>query len=217
MATMDPRLARSRVALADAVFALASEQRIETVRISEVARRAGISRSTLYNHGRSPSELLEHLLDTELTALREQFAASIAPRSSEAGFEEGVAGVVSHVVVHLPVYEIALSDPPSSRIHHLLSTHLSATLADFLHAVPDQVAVPEGFDRAEHLSATIDAISAYAAHGAVGIIEAWFRSPAPRDPAFLVATISSVTEQWFRSHDTASKAHRPVRLTKESA
>ncbi|MCU1480395.1 MAG: putative TetR family transcriptional regulator [Subtercola sp.] len=201
---MDPRAERSREALRESVFRIASERRIETVTTTEVARDAGVTRGTVYNHGKSPAELLQHLLAEELTELRERFWRNLGKQPVRESFEAGVRDAVDHVTAHLAIYERALAHEPSPAIHHVLSDHFASTLSDFFRANPSVVTVPPGFDREENFQTTADSLAAYAAHGVVGTIEVWLRQGSTRNTELLVATINSILPAWyFESPETS--------------
>jgi len=194
---MDPRAERSRDALRASVFRLAGEQRIETVTTTEVARAAGVTRGTVYNHGKTPAELLEHFLADELTGLRERFTRNLGERSVRESFASGVRDAVDHIIQHLTIYERALAREPSPAIHHVLSDHFASTLTEFFRDHPALVQVPEGFDRDENLETTIESLAAYAAHGVVGTIEVWLRQGPDRNTSLLIATITSMLPAWY--------------------
>lgn len=194
---MDPRAERSREALRESVFRLASERRIETVTTTEVARDAGVTRGTVYNHGKTPAELLEHLLADELTLLRERFTRNLGEHSVRESFASGVRDAVDHITKHLAIYELALTDEPSPGIHHILSDHFASTLTEFFRDHPSLVKVPEGFDRDANFEITLESLAAYAAHGVVGTIEVWLRQGPTRNTPLLVATITSSMPDWY--------------------
>jgi AcrR family transcriptional regulator len=56
--SLDPRKRRTREALLQAFFGLALSQRYHEIRIADVLVRAGVSRSTFYEHFRSKDALL---------------------------------------------------------------------------------------------------------------------------------------------------------------
>ena len=68
-ATGDPRAARSRRALLGAFFDLATTQRYEDIKVSDIFERAGVSRSTFYEHFSGKSALLADSLKGPFTTL----------------------------------------------------------------------------------------------------------------------------------------------------
>jgi len=84
----DPRVAKTRAALAEAVLALASEKSFSDITITEIAERAGVGYASFFRHYRDKEALLTDVADTMIDdllavivpALRDQDtrAASIA-------------------------------------------------------------------------------------------------------------------------------------------
>ncbi|WP_162458413.1 TetR/AcrR family transcriptional regulator [Pseudactinotalea terrae] len=60
---MDPRIARTRTSLRDALFSLTRERPVDEISISDIAERAGINRSTYYQHYSDKDTLLAEALD----------------------------------------------------------------------------------------------------------------------------------------------------------
>lgn len=60
---MDPRIARTRRSLRDALFALTRERTLDEISISDIAEAAGINRSTYYQHYSDKDTLLAEALD----------------------------------------------------------------------------------------------------------------------------------------------------------
>ena len=75
-AELDPRQCRTRAALAAAVLALAAERGIDALSVTEITARAGVHRSTFYQHASSPLDLVKSTLARELDALRDRDAQS---------------------------------------------------------------------------------------------------------------------------------------------
>ena len=60
---MDPRIARTRTRLREALFALARERGLDEISISDIAERADVNRSTFYQHYSDKDTLLADALD----------------------------------------------------------------------------------------------------------------------------------------------------------
>lgn len=67
--TEDRRILRSRQALTDAFLALVVEQPYDEFTVGDVIERAGIGRSTFYEHFRNKDDLLRHSLGGALECL----------------------------------------------------------------------------------------------------------------------------------------------------
>lgn len=59
---MDPRVRRTRLALQNAVKALAQEREYATITVSDLTDRAGVNRATFYQHFRDKDELLASIV-----------------------------------------------------------------------------------------------------------------------------------------------------------
>lgn len=62
---MDPRIARTRALLQDALLALARERDLDEIAIGDIADRATINRSTFYQHYADKDTLLADALDAQ--------------------------------------------------------------------------------------------------------------------------------------------------------
>ena len=60
---MDPRIARSRAVLHEAMIALAGERSIDDITIADITARAGVNRSTFYQHFSDKGALLADALE----------------------------------------------------------------------------------------------------------------------------------------------------------
>jgi AcrR family transcriptional regulator len=63
-AVTDPRVAKTRAALADAVLTLASEKPFADVTITEIAERAGVGYASFFRHYKDKDALLADVADT---------------------------------------------------------------------------------------------------------------------------------------------------------
>lgn len=73
----DPRIARSRKALRDALIGLMEERGFESVSVNDICQRAGLNRGTFYNHFRGKEEMLASFED-EILADLERFRPQMA-------------------------------------------------------------------------------------------------------------------------------------------
>ncbi len=101
---MDARARRSRDRLHSAVLRMAAERPVGQVSISELAREAGVHRSTFYEHAASPVELLRQALVAELDDLRQGLLVEPAAGSA-ADIATGVTlSVLRHIESHIALY-----------------------------------------------------------------------------------------------------------------
>ncbi|MGV3712246.1 TetR/AcrR family transcriptional regulator [Pseudolysinimonas sp.] len=60
---MDPRIARTRRSLQEALFELARERELDEISIADIAERAGVNRSSFYQHYSDKDTLLADAID----------------------------------------------------------------------------------------------------------------------------------------------------------
>ncbi|WP_062517823.1 TetR/AcrR family transcriptional regulator [Demequina gelatinilytica] len=193
--TIDPRFARSAEALADAVLTLAAERPIERVAVTEIARMAGVTRATFYNHATSPAALLTAVLVRDLDEIREEFFAGVDrdPQDIEGIWRASEMVLVEHVMSHADVYRRGLAHAAGehgSVLTELLAGHVEASLLTF--ARDHGIAVDLGDGPRFAMAA------AFVGQGTAGALRVWLDSPGPLDPQVAVDTILSlIPPLWF--------------------
>ncbi|MGK9147680.1 TetR/AcrR family transcriptional regulator [Plantibacter flavus] len=192
---MDPRQARTRRSLRDAIYVLAAEKPIEQVTVAEVARAASITRDTFYRHAPTPVHLLADFLGEEL----DEFLAAHAdlPDRSDTElsvFDESERDLLQHVAGHATIYRNAMSprlvgplrDALINRIENALTHHLTR----HPHIAPMREA---GISPERHARMLV----AYAGTGTVGAIEEWLLSGDLDDIDAAARTIIAASPGWW--------------------
>ncbi len=193
--TTDPRFARSADSLADAILALAAERPIERVTVTEVARLAGVTRATFYNHATSPAALLAQVLERELDAIRGDFLGRVEDGAADVEqiWRASELTLVDHVLAHQAVYRQGLTaadDPRGSVLATLLANHVEVSLG----ALARTHGTPESGPEATRVAMA----AAFVGQGTAGALRAWLNTPAPHDPAEAVdALLSLIPPLWF--------------------
>ncbi|WP_042214954.1 TetR/AcrR family transcriptional regulator [Demequina mangrovi] len=104
---MDARIARTRRRLQEALVELARERGVDEVSVSDIAARAGVNRSTFYQHYSDKETLLADALD-------------VVAGDAEAGLDGLVLGdappaplvtFLEHVEVHADLYHRVFTEP----------------------------------------------------------------------------------------------------------
>lgn len=85
MKRLNPRVARSRKKLGDALVSLTLENGFENLSITAVLKRSNVGRATFYRHFRNLDQLLTYTLQTTMHELAE------ALRQEESSYDETVA------------------------------------------------------------------------------------------------------------------------------
>jgi AcrR family transcriptional regulator len=185
---VDPRQQKTRARLAEAVLALATECPISEVTVSELAAKAGVHRSTFYEHAASPIDLLQSVLRDELDEIRGHYLVGSTPEQAAAVITSTTERVLRHIDKHDAIYRRGLGEGSgSASLQPLLSSHFRGSI-DLLFS-QGSVALPPRLDR--------DTASAYIADGTVGAIEVWLRAPSPRDLGAFLAQIARSAPAWW--------------------
>lgn len=202
---MDPRQARSRARLHEAVLALATEKPLADISMTEVARAAGVHRSTVYEHGGSPVELLQSALGDELDEIRSWLPApGAAPGEVTAAVTRMARGVAEHVARHAAIYRAGLGDDESDfGLHGMLSRHFreSGRIMREVSGVDVDLDVP-GHDHA----VVADAAARFVADGTVGVIKGWIGRPELSVDEFLEIFVRLLPPWWPRHLAQAAEA-----------
>lgn len=161
---MDPRSVRTQHALQRAALELAVERPLDALTIGDIAERAGVNRSSFYQHYSDKETLLADALDA-LDALVEEAGASIqvTPEAME-DTPEGLVAYLAHVDEHAALYRWAVGAHGSAvvtarlweRVEALVREHLAVSGGD-----PRYAGIPD------------DVVAAGVAGSALGAVRAW--------------------------------------------
>jgi len=192
---MDPRQARTRRALRDAIYELAAAKPIDQVTVAEVSRAASITRDTFYRHAATPVHLLADFLGEEL----DDFLAAHAdlPERSDSElsvFDESERDLLQHVAGHATIYRNAMSPRLIGPLRDALIDRIETALANHLQRHPNIAPAREdGIPRERHVRMLV----AYAGTGTVGAIEEWLRSGDLDDIDAAARTIIAASPDWW--------------------
>jgi len=84
MPKLDRRIAKSQVAIKNAVIELMSEKSFDDITIQDIADRADVNRGTIYLHYTDKYDLLDKMIEEHMDNLRE-----LCQSASEMTFQEG--------------------------------------------------------------------------------------------------------------------------------
>ncbi|MEV0624037.1 TetR/AcrR family transcriptional regulator [Nonomuraea sp. NPDC050404] len=181
----DPRVQRSRTALETALRDLLRERDLTQIQILDVTRRAGVNRSTFYEHYRGMDELAASACAAMFDAL-----IAAAPVIGPAGDTDparataALTSVFTHVAENAGLYQALAGEGGSGRlINHM---HWRLTVAIHVNFHGD-------FPRTDHTSDPADIPhapqAALLAGALLGAILDWLRHGCPGSAAQLSATI----------------------------
>lgn len=117
---VDRRRQRTRAALLKAFVELLLERGYEALSVTQVADRADVGRSTLYEHFRTKDDLLKASLQGPFGVL----AAAVRPDADA----RAVLGFLEHIRAHAAVGRLLLAQPLRSRIARTLAVEIAAAL-----------------------------------------------------------------------------------------
>jgi AcrR family transcriptional regulator len=141
--SQDPRTIRSRKLLQDALLAALRVAPDEPVTVAELTERAGVNRSTFYQHYRDVDALLADALDTRALAA----GADVTTIPADAlDAEEPPAALVAyfeHVAEHREVYLVSLGAKGSPATSVRLRNRMIDVIAEALrHHLADPPGAP---------------------------------------------------------------------------
>jgi AcrR family transcriptional regulator len=162
---MDPRIARTRRSLQEALFELARERPLDDIPVGDIAERAGVNRSSFYQHYADKETLLADALD----AAADEAEASLpdAVDMTEAP-PPAVSTYFAHIADNAELYRRVLGD------------HGSAVATARLRARVERIVRDEVGRSADFPDLPVDVVAAGITGSVLGIIGAWLtRDPLP--------------------------------------
>ncbi|MCS0498906.1 TetR/AcrR family transcriptional regulator [Protaetiibacter mangrovi] len=189
----DARQRRTRAALHAAAIELAAAGDPGAITVTALAERAGVHRSTVYEHGGSPLDVLQAALADELDELRERHLRDADPRGIAVALQQVTLGVFAHVDRHAAVYR-NLDGAAGATLHAFLSEHFQTSTR--LLIAQSSLVVPGGPGGADP-GFVEDATVRYIADGVVGLIAVWLHTAEPRDPAVPLALLGRLMPAWW--------------------
>jgi AcrR family transcriptional regulator len=184
----DARFVRSRERLHAAVLELAAERSLAGLTVTSIADRAGVHRSTFYEHAANPGQLLQAALAVDLDALRERHLRGVDAEHLPDALRAVTRGVFAHVDERAAIYS-RLDDVGGVALQSFLSGH-------FLES--NRMLLRQGALVMDDLTATQrQAAARFVADGVVGVIAAWLEGPEPRDPEAALALLGRLLPPWW--------------------
>jgi len=164
---MDPRIARTRRSLQEALFELARERPLDDITVGDIAERAEVNRSSFYQHYADKETLLADALDAAADEAEASLPAAVdivaAPPSA-------VSTYFAHIADHAELYRRVLGDHGSAVATARLRQRVERIVSDEI----------QRSDGADYPDLPIDVIAAGITGSVLGIIGAWLgRDPLP--------------------------------------
>jgi len=166
---MDPRAERTRASLQQALLSLAHERPLDEITIADVAERAGVNRSSFYQHYTDKDTLLADALEAVLDDAARTLRGGV-PAGAFRGMPAELGEYLTHVASHTALYRQILGDHGSGAVSARLRRRITLIVAE---NIPPAEAQARGAVPLEVLSAGI-------AGSVLGVIGAWVgRDPLP--------------------------------------
>jgi AcrR family transcriptional regulator len=187
----DPRVRRSRLALEAALRDLIAERDLAQISVGDITSRAGVNRSTFYEHYAGVHDLAAaactSMFDELITA-----SSSLALRGEPPGYPDGdpLANVFAHVARHAQLYKALLGTDGSARvINHLLERMTVTTHASLEQARTGQP--PDTGDAPLPADAGIpdNPQAVFIAGAVLATLIGWVRRGCPASPEQMAAVL----------------------------
>jgi AcrR family transcriptional regulator len=183
---VDARARRSFDRLSAAVLDLAAAKPPEAMSVAEIARAAGVHRSTFYEHSDSPSTLLRAVLRGELDEARERHLGGEHPRDWAVAVGATTRDVLRHLEAHRAVYLRSFDSPADASLRSLLGEHFRASIV---------LLAEHGAFRSP--VADVELVARYVADGTVGAVSVWLSGAGPRDPEAFLRDFARLVPPWW--------------------
>ncbi|MEU9191185.1 TetR/AcrR family transcriptional regulator [Streptomyces sp. NPDC048484] len=186
--SMDPRTRRSRAALETALRELIAERDLSQIAVSDITKRAGVNRSTFYEHYTDVHDLAAAACTTVFDGLVAASPMAVPPLNAEGSpTVDLLPDLFAHVAEHAPLYRALLGDDGSARvINHLL--HRMAVAAH-VRRVPAGATAPPEPAVEDPVDIPHDPAAAFVAGAVLGTVTDWLRRDCPGTPEAMATAL----------------------------
>lgn len=166
---MDPRTARTQRSLEQAALELATERDLDEITVGDIAERAGVNRSSFYQHYSDKETLLADALDAMVDEAGASLEGFVDPTPEP---PEGFIVFLEHVDEHAALYRWALGTHGSTIVTARLRARVEALVRHHLELAGAETP----FD-----GIPVDIVAAAVTGSALGAMRAWVEAD-PRPP-----------------------------------
>ena len=175
---LDPRVARTRQMLRDALVSLIEEQGFDAVTVQDITDRAELNRATFYLHYRDKQDLLVQSLRDAI----DELVADIGATAGESGEQvsDGSRGPISatfeHVAQHAQFYRVMLSAEGVASFIAAVRDYMAEITMKQLKALqtdPEQSRVP------------LEIVANSLSWSLLGVLIWWLEHNMPHSPEFM--------------------------------
>ncbi|GAA1684251.1 TetR/AcrR family transcriptional regulator [Nonomuraea maheshkhaliensis] len=201
----DRRVRRTHAALARALIKLVEEQDLSRITVADVAERAGVSRSTFYDHFRDVHELAEAACTAMIDRLIESLpspAPGMADPESEA--TRSLEAFFAALAEHAGLYRALLGPQGSARVVDHIRRRATAGVRERLGQVHTSGTVFDGQSGEVPGSSgssgetPLDVPAAFTAGAIIGVAADWLQHGCPRTPAEMAKLVWPLFSALFR-------------------
>ncbi|MEU4407899.1 TetR/AcrR family transcriptional regulator [Streptosporangium sp. NPDC023963] len=181
----DRRVRRTHTALARALIELVEERDLSRITVADVAERAGVSRSTFYDHYRDVHELAEAACTAMIDGLIESLPGP-GPETADPAPEatQSLEAFFASLAEHAGLYRTLLGPQGSARVVDHIRRRIAASVHERLHQIT-------AGDPAGHSGPPSDiphdVPAAFTAGALIGVAADWLQRGCPRTPAEMAA------------------------------
>lgn len=182
----DPRTRRSRAALESALWELIAERELSQISISDITKRAGVNRSTFYEHYTDVHDLAAAACSAmfdELIAATPMFGRYLAPRARSV--ENPLPRLFAHVAEHAHLYRSLLGPDGSARVIN----HLLQRIAILAHDNRSQAEAGPPTHADDPADSPHDPEAAFVAGALLGTVADWLNRGCPGTPEQMGAAV----------------------------
>ncbi|MEV4014122.1 TetR/AcrR family transcriptional regulator C-terminal domain-containing protein [Nonomuraea angiospora] len=178
----DPRVRRTQAALQRTLIDLVQDGDLSRISVADVAERAGVSRSTFYDHYRDVHELAEAACTTMIDDLIEAIPDP-GVRDVPDTAPDTLLTFFSHLDEHAGLYRSVLGPQGSARVINHVRRH--ATVAAYVGA--RRAATGDDAPTDYTAQTPHDVPAAFTAGALIGVATDWLQHGCPRSPAEMAA------------------------------
>ncbi len=166
---MDPRVARTRTSLQNALLDLARERPLDAITVADIAAEAGVNRSSFYQHYADKNQLLADALESAVDDVSSRIIRSADPRDISQPPAE-LTTYLQHIADNADLYRLVLGEHGSLAVAAQLRARVERIVGDAVRE-----GAPSVFD-----GLPVDVVAASVTGSALGVITAWLaRDPLP--------------------------------------
>lgn len=193
----DRRVRRTHAALARVLIQLVEEQDLSRISVADVADRAGVSRSTFYDHYRDVHELAEAACTAMIDDLIET-VPSPGPDAADPAQNatQSLEAFFASLAEHAGLYRALLGPQGSARVADHIRRRSSAAVYNRIRQITDGGDLSDRIEPSPDIPHNVPA--AFTAGALIGVAADWLQRGCPRSPAEMAALTQPLFSALYR-------------------